>query len=62
MIIKANSKTADGKSILMLCSLGLFEGTKVTIMAVGSDAQEAVKTLIELIDNKCNCNCYDCRW
>ena len=50
----AKGKKVDAKSILMLMSLGLVRGTEITISAEGSDASEAVKTLVELIDNKFN--------
>ena len=50
--IKARGKIIDGKSILMLMSMGLTKGTEVTIIADGSDAKEAVTALISLIDSK----------
>ena len=50
----AKGKKVDAKSILMLMSLGLVRGTEITISAEGSDASKAVKTLVELIDNKFN--------
>ena len=49
--IVAKGRMVDGKSILMVASLGLFNGTEVTIIANGSDAKEAVTELKELIDN-----------
>ena len=54
----AKGKCVDAKSILMIMSLGLVKGTEVTIVAKGSDAQEAIKTLKEFVDNRCDC--YDC--
>ena len=48
--LTARGKTVDAKSILMLMSMGLVYGTEITISASGSDACEAVKTLVELID------------
>ena len=61
--LKANGKTVDAKgAVLWIMGLGLVKGTEVTIIAEGSDAQEAVKALIKLVDNRCNCNCYYCRW
>ena len=36
----------------MLLSLGLGQGTEVTLTAKGEDEVEAVDTLIELIDSK----------
>ena len=42
---------ANAKSIIFLLSLGLCQGEAVEITAKGDDEQEAVKTLIELIDS-----------
>ena len=50
--IEAKGKKVDAKSILMIMSLGLTFGNEVTISAGGVDAKEAVKTLIDIIDNK----------
>ncbi len=36
----------------MIMSLGLVKGVEITIVAEGPDAQEAVKALIEIVDNK----------
>jgi len=43
---------ADGKSILGLLTLGASKGTKIVIMTKGTDAEEAMKALEELINNK----------
>lgn len=43
---------ANAKSIVMLLSLGLGQGTEVTLTAKGEDEVEAVDTLIDLIDSK----------
>ena len=50
--LKAKGKTVDAKSILMTMSMGLVYGTEITIIAEGSDAFEAVATLIMLVDSK----------
>lgn len=51
--LKANGKTVDAKgAALWIIGLGLVKGTEVTIIADGSDAKEAVKALIDLIDSK----------
>lgn len=55
--IKANGRAVDGKSILMLMSMGLVKGTEITIYAVGSSAKEDVKTLIEFVNDRCHCPC-----
>jgi len=49
---KAKDRKVDAKSILMIMSMGLVKGTEVTIVAEGSDAKEAVGTLIKFIDDK----------
>ena len=48
--IKAKGKTVDAKSILMIMSMGLVNGTELTFCADGSDEAEAVSALIALID------------
>ena len=50
--IKAKGKTVDAKSILMIMSMGLTRGTEITIRAEGSDAYDAVTTLINLVEDK----------
>jgi phosphocarrier protein len=40
----------DGKSIMHLMMLAATQGTRLTIRAKGSDAQEAIQTLSELIE------------
>ena len=39
---------------MMIMSMGIVYDTEITISATGSDACEAVKSLIEIIDNKFN--------
>lgn len=48
----AKGKTVDAKSILMIMSLGLVQGTEVVISAEGADADAAVKTIKDLVDSK----------
>lgn len=50
--LSAMGKTIDAKSILMIMSMRLTKGTEVTIEAEGYDSRDAVKALINLIDNK----------
>ena len=50
--IKAKGKTVDAKSILMIMSMGLSKGTEITLVADGDDAQNAVDTLVALVDSK----------
>ena len=49
--LEAKGRKIDAKSILMLMSMGLSQGTKVTIIASGSDAHDAVEHLGELVDS-----------
>lgn len=49
----SNGKTlVDGKSIMQIIMLAAAAGTKLTITANGPDAQTAVETLKDLIENK----------
>ena len=50
--IAAKGKKVDAKSILMIMSMGLSNGTEITISADGPDADEAVTKLVELVDSK----------
>ncbi|MCL2400770.1 MAG: HPr family phosphocarrier protein [Defluviitaleaceae bacterium] len=43
---------ADAKSIMLLLTLGLTQGTEVEISANGEDETEAVDTLVQLIESK----------
>lgn len=45
----SNGKIANAKSLFKLQTLGLSEGTVITISAEGVDEQRAVKQLIELM-------------
>lgn len=50
--IAAKGKKVDAKSILMIMSMGLSNGTEITISADGADEADAVKTLVDLVDSK----------
>ncbi|MDQ0203258.1 HPr family phosphocarrier protein [Pectinatus haikarae] len=50
--LTAKGKTVDAKSILMIMSLGLQQGTDVTISADGEDAQAALDALTDLVKSK----------
>ena len=43
---------ADGKSVMQMIILAATQGTQMTIEATGEDAEEAVKRLAELFDEK----------
>lgn len=47
--VTANGKTASAKSLFKLQTLGLTEGTVITILADGEDEKEAVDHLVKLI-------------
>jgi len=42
----------DGKSIMQMTMLAATHGTKLKVKARGSDAQEAIKALQELVEEK----------
>lgn len=43
---------ADGKSVMQMIILAATEGTPLTILADGEDAQQAVEQLVALFDSK----------
>ena len=43
---------ADGKSVMQMLVLAASEGTRLTIEAVGDDAEQAVQRLAELVQAK----------
>jgi phosphocarrier protein HPr len=47
--LSAGGKSASAKSLFKLQTLGVTQGTVVTITAEGSDAQEAVEHLVNLM-------------
>lgn len=49
-IIKGE-KVGNGKSLLSILALGLFQGTKFTIKIVGPDEVEALYALTQLVEN-----------
>ena len=49
--IEANGLAVDAKSIDKIESLKLNRGMNIIIRAYGSDAQEAVESIIDLINN-----------
>ena len=49
--LTANSKTADGKSLLSVMGLGAAKGTVVVVAADGADEAECVKALCDLLND-----------
>ena len=43
--LSVNDKTADLKSIMNVMALGVKQGSEIEIIAEGSDAEEAIKTI-----------------
>jgi phosphocarrier protein HPr len=52
IMIQRLTMTANAKSLLGLMALEAAQGTSVKIMAKGQDADQAVKTLAALIQNR----------
>ena len=50
-VIKDN-KTYNGKSIMGILSMGASKGEEITIRAYEDDKEEAVKALIDIVNNK----------
>jgi phosphocarrier protein len=50
--VSNNENTVDGKSIMQMSMLAATCGTKLKIKAEGTDAQQAVNALRELVENK----------
>lgn len=47
--VTSNGKSASAKSLFKLQTLGLAQGTAITISAEGEDEQQAVQFLVDLI-------------
>ena len=50
--VSNNENSVDGKSIMQMSMLAATCGTKLKIKAEGSDAQQALNALKELVENK----------
>ncbi|MDD7363254.1 MAG: HPr family phosphocarrier protein [Peptoniphilus sp.] len=42
----------NGKSIIGIMSLGIFSGQEITLQAEGADEEEAIRGLVDFIENK----------
>ena len=49
--VEKEERRVNAKSLLGVLSLGIAQGTTITLIADGSDQEEAVKALAELIEN-----------
>lgn len=49
--VEKDERRVNAKSLLGVLSLGIVKGTAITLIADGSDEQEAVEALVELIQN-----------
>lgn len=49
--ISKDSRTIDGKSILGILMLAAGQGTDLTLLVEGPDEREAVRSLVELVEN-----------
>ncbi|MCF7874297.1 MAG: HPr family phosphocarrier protein [Candidatus Omnitrophica bacterium] len=50
--VKAGKETIDAKSIIAILSLGLNKDAKITIIAEGEDAKEALGELANFIEEE----------
>ena len=52
--ISKNDRVVNGKSIMGVMTLAAEMGSELRIQAIGEDENEALKALVELINNKFN--------
>jgi phosphocarrier protein HPr len=45
-----NLRTANAKSILSILTLGVFQGTEITIQSNGEDEETAAQALVDLVN------------
>jgi phosphocarrier protein len=50
--VRRLSMTANAKSLLGLMALEAGQGTSIRIMARGQDAEQAIQTLVKLVENR----------
>ena len=49
--IEKEARKVNAKSLLGVLSLGITKGTKINILADGADEEEAVNSLVELVES-----------
>ena len=52
LIVQKDGKDVDGKSIMGMMTLAAEKGSELQLVAKGSDADDMLTRLIELIENK----------
>ena len=52
--LKLGTKKVNGKSIMGVLTLAATEGTDITVLAEGEDAEPAAKAVVQLIQNRFN--------
>jgi phosphocarrier protein len=52
VIVEKDDQEVNGKSIMGVLMLVASKGSEITIRGTGSDAEEAVKALVELVENR----------
>jgi len=50
--VSSSDNTVDGKSIMQMSMLAATRGTKLKVKAEGTDAQQAIDALRELVEEK----------
>lgn len=51
IILKKDSKEANGKSIIGIMALGAQSGDEIEVCATGDDAKDAIEQLAEFLEN-----------
>ena len=49
--VEKDERRVNAKSLLGVLSLGIVKGTNISIIEDGSDEEDSVKTLVELIES-----------
>ena len=49
--VEKEERRVNAKSLLGVLSLGIVKGTTITLIADGSDEEEAIKSLVDLIND-----------
>lgn len=49
--VEKDDRRVNAKSLLGVLSLGIVKGTTISIVADGTDEEEAVKTLVDIIES-----------